>query len=62
MEKDTERVSHWFDMNEGFGLECLILGEGDARRVYIVTTSPPPEFAFIHDRWPMIGRIPDGTS
>ncbi|MDB6446370.1 hypothetical protein PII47_23530 [Pseudomonas sp. 21TX0197] len=58
MEKDGERVSHWFDMNEGFGLECLVLGEDENRRVYVVTTSPPADYAWIHDRWPMIGRLP----
>ncbi len=59
MEKDAERVSHWFDMNEGHGLDCLVIGEPDNRRVYVVTTSPPPEYAWVHDRWPMITTLPE---
>lgn len=58
MEKDAERVSHWFDMNEGYALECLVIGEGEDRRVYVVTTSPPEEYAWIHDRWPMVSALP----
>jgi len=58
MEKDADRVSHWFDMNPGFALECMVVGEGEDQRVYIVTTSPPEQYAWIHDRWPMIARLP----
>ena len=49
---DKHRPSHWFDIPEGYALECLVLGEGDARQVYVVTTDPPAEYAWIHDRWP----------
>lgn len=24
MENDDERVSHWFDLNDGYGLDCLV--------------------------------------
>jgi len=58
MEKDSERTSHWFDVGQGFALECLLVGEGDDQRVYVVTTSPPPEYAWIHDRWPLLAAIP----
>lgn len=54
---DKNRPSHWFDVAEGCGLECLVLGEGENRRVYVVTTDPPPEYAWIHDRWPLIHPV-----
>jgi hypothetical protein len=57
MEKDAERDSHWFDMAEGYALECLVIGESEVRRVYVVTTTPPEEFAWIHDRWPMVTKL-----
>ncbi|WP_218571756.1 hypothetical protein [Stutzerimonas degradans] len=56
MEKDAERKSHWFDVEPGFALDCLVLGEGEQRRVYVITSSPPEEFAWIHDRWPAMHR------
>lgn len=58
MEKDAERTSHWFDVEPGHALQCLLVGQGDDRRLYVVTSSPPPEYAWIHDRWPMTSQIP----
>lgn len=49
-----KRPSHWFDVPAGQALDCLIIGEGDQRRVYVVTTEPPEEFSWIHDRWPVL--------
>ncbi len=40
---DKNRQSHWFDVPEGYALECLVLGEGEQRRAYIVTTDSPAE-------------------
>jgi putative SOS response-associated peptidase YedK len=57
MEKDAERTSHWFDLEPSFALDCLLIGEGDAQCLYIVTTAAPPEFAWIHDRWPLVRPI-----
>ena len=51
---DKNRPSHWFDVPEGYALECLVIGEGEQQRVYVVTTDPPEEYAWIHDRWPVI--------
>lgn len=42
---EKNRTSHWFDVPEGFALECLVIGEGEQRRVYIVTTAPPADGA-----------------
>ena len=58
MEKDAERVSHWFEMTQGYRLECLVIGEAEERRVYVVTTTPPPAYEWVHDRWPMIAELP----
>jgi putative SOS response-associated peptidase YedK len=58
MEKDADRKSHWFDMQPGHALECLLLGEGGQRRVYVVTSSPPEQYAWIHDRWPLSAPLP----
>ena len=53
---DKSRQSHWFGVSEGYALECLVIGEGEHRRVYIVTTYPPAEYAWVHDRWPLLVR------
>ncbi|MDH0748862.1 hypothetical protein N5D61_21270 [Pseudomonas sp. GD03842] len=58
MEKDAERVSHWFDMNDGYGLECLVIGEAQERRVYVVTRAPPAAYEWLHDRWPAVTPVP----
>lgn len=63
MEKDGQpgeknRVSHWFDVPEGAALECLVIGEGEERRVYVVTTEPPAGYEWIHDRWPLLVVMP----
>ena len=51
---DKNRQSHWFDVPEGSALECLVIGEGEQRRVHIVTTNAPAEYTWIHDRWPLL--------
>ena len=56
MEKDATRTSHWFDMAPGFALDCLLIGEGEHRCLYVVTTSPPLD-AGIHNRWPLLKSI-----
>ena len=38
----------------GLCFERLVIGEGEQRRVYIVTTDAPAEYAWIHDRWPLL--------
>lgn len=58
MEKDghpgeRNRQSYWFDLPEGYALECLVIEDRGVMRVYVVTTEPPTEYAWIHDRWPL---------
>ena len=54
MEKDHEKVSHWFDMKPDEVIQGLLTVHDDIARVYVVTTDTPAEFSFIHDRWPRI--------
>jgi putative SOS response-associated peptidase YedK len=54
MEKDAEKVSHWFDMKTGEVLQGLLTVHDGSARVYVVTTDTPAEFSYIHDRWPRI--------
>jgi len=54
MEKDAEKVSHWFDIKAGEVLQGLLTVHDGAARVYVVTTDTPSEFSYIHDRWPRI--------
>lgn len=54
MEKDSDKVSHWFKLKEGELLQGLLTVHQDAARVYVVTTDTPEEHNYIHDRWPRI--------
>ena len=57
MEKDTEGKSHWFKLEAGEYIQGLVASIGDERRIYVVTVTPPAQFAHIHDRWPrIVGR------
>ena len=58
MEKDAEKVSHWFDVKPDQVIQGLLTIHDDMARVYVVTTDTPSEFSYIHDRWPrLIQRI-----
>ncbi|HPV45475.1 MAG TPA: hypothetical protein PK056_08170 [Methylotenera sp.] len=54
MEKDAEKVSHWFEVNLGEVVQGLLTVNDGTARVYVVTTDTPAEFSYIHDRWPRI--------
>lgn len=54
MEKDHEKVSHWFDLKSDEVIQGLLTVHEDAARVYVVTTDTPQEFSYIHDRWPRV--------
>lgn len=54
---DKNRPSHWFEVPKGYALECLVIGEGEQRRVYAVTTSSPAEHAWILERWPLLTSL-----
>ncbi|HHG4904337.1 TPA: hypothetical protein ACPWGP_003377 [Pseudomonas aeruginosa] len=54
MEKDEEKVSHWFDLEPSQVIEGLVIGEIEQQRVYVITTEAPQEQSWVHDRWPLI--------
>ena len=62
MEKDAEGKSHWFRLQPGEYIQGLVATIGDERRIYVITVTPPAEFAHIHDRWPRIVKSDDGDS
>ena len=52
MEKDKERVSHWFNLEREECIQGLLARREDELRVYVVTIEP--EADAIHNRWPRI--------
>lgn len=54
MEKDEEKVSHWFALEPSQVIEGLVIGEGERQRVYVITTEAPADQAWAHDRWPLL--------
>jgi len=56
MEKDGEKVSHWFDLKPGQAIEGLVIGAGEEQKVYVITTEAPEEQAWVHNRWPLLCR------
>jgi len=55
MEKDSNRVSHWFNLEPGQYIQGLVAKQGFDERVYVVTVEP--EDKSIHDRWPRIVQV-----
>ena len=53
MEKDNQKVSHWFKLNDNQWIQGLMAYFDDERRVYVVTVKPENEQA-VHDRWPRV--------
>jgi putative SOS response-associated peptidase YedK len=57
MEKDAEGVTHWFDMEAHMVIQGLVAERNQKQLVYVVTEPPPPEYAWIHDRYPRLVRL-----
>lgn len=57
MEKDEQKVSHWFDMKPEMAIQGLIAERDAEQLVYVVTETPPAEFAWVHDRWPKLVNV-----
>lgn len=57
MEKDHENKSHWLALGEGMAIQGLLAEYGKDRRVYVVTVDAPPEFSWVHDRWPRLIKL-----
>ena len=57
MEKDDDGQSHWIEMDNKMAIQGLLAERKQEQRVYVVTISTPPEYAWIHDRWPRLVRL-----
>lgn len=57
MEKDADRVSHWIDAPAGLAIEALIVRTDAEARLYVVTEDTPPEYSWVHDRWPRLQPV-----
>jgi putative SOS response-associated peptidase YedK len=57
MEKDEQGVSHWFDMEAHIVIQGLVAERNEQQLVYVVTEPPPPEYAWIHDRYPRLVKL-----
>jgi len=54
MEKDHNKDSHWFDLEEGQFIQGMEAHYNDEKRIYVVTVEPDLLTRQIHDRWPRI--------
>lgn len=57
LSRDLERNPHWIDIPPGHAIKGIIATHHDERRVYVITTEPPEEYAWMNDRWPLIAPI-----
>lgn len=51
------RLSKWHDIPNGSGIRCIVVGAGDQRCFYVVTTTTPREYTGIPGRWPIVESI-----
>ena len=59
MEKDHDNQSHWIELDKRMVIQGLLAERDKETRVYVVTINTPPEYAWIHDRWPRLVRLKD---
>lgn len=57
MEKDKDGRSHWIVLDQSMGIQGLLAERKKEYRVYVVTVNTPPEYAWIHDRWPRLVKL-----
>ncbi|PTN09675.1 hypothetical protein [Nitrosomonas aestuarii] len=57
MEKDQDAQSHWIPLDQRMVIQGLLAERKKEQRVYVVTIDTPPEYAWIHDRWPRLLRL-----
>lgn len=57
LEKDHDKQSHWITLAPNMFLQGLVAERNGEQRVYIVTEETPPEYHWIHDRWPRLIKI-----
>ena len=54
MDKDHNKDSHWFDLEEVQFIQGLVAHYDDEKRIYVATVEPDPLTSQIHNRWPRI--------
>ena len=59
MEKDHDKQSHWIALAPGMTIQALLAERDGEQRVYVVTEETPPEYHWIHDRWPRLRKMAD---
>ncbi|MDR4517971.1 MAG: hypothetical protein MRK00_11385 [Nitrosomonas sp.] len=57
MEKDHDGQSHWIPIDNRMVIQGLLAERKEKMRVYVVTIDTPPEYAWIHDRWPRLIKL-----
>ena len=59
MEKDHDNQPHWIELDKRMVIQGLLAERDKETRVYVVTIDAPPEYVWIHDRWPKLVRLMD---
>ncbi|MEI2768754.1 MAG: hypothetical protein V9E86_09795 [Nitrosomonas sp.] len=54
MEKDHDNQSHWIELDKRMVIQELLAERDKETRVYVMIIDTPPEYAWIHDRWPRL--------
>lgn len=62
MEKDHDEQSHWITLAPEMAIQALLAERDGEQRVYVVTEETPPEYHWIHDRWPRLRRLSEPES
>ena len=57
MEKDHDNQPHWIELDKRMVIQGLLAERDKETRVYVVTINTPPEYAWIHDRWPRLIKV-----
>ena len=54
-----DKQSHWITLAPGMAIQALLAERDGEKRVYVVTEETPPEYHWIHDRWPRLRKLSD---
>ena len=59
LEKGHDHQSYCITLASNMAIQALLAERGGEQRVYIVTEETPPEYHWIHDRWPRLIKVSD---
>ncbi|WP_292929298.1 hypothetical protein [Nitrosomonas sp.] len=62
IEKDHDKQSHWITLSLGMAIQALLAERDVEQQVYVVTEKTPPEYHWIHDRWPRLRKMVDSKA